>query len=128
MDETGCDSNDLVEESEPHDDDIQWEYYPNACHEPEVFHFKAYQLRSPVVTPLVDPEPWLPFKMREDFEFSKIALAIVMTKTQVNAMIDLLHRCIDKGEGSFTLSNHDEMCWTLGVASDQLPKVCLGSL
>ena len=94
MDETGHDSNDLVEESEPHDDDIRWEYHPNACHEPEVFHFKAYQLRSPVVTPLVDSEPWLPFKMREDFEFSKIALAIAMTKTQVNAMIDLLHSVI----------------------------------
>lgn len=127
MDETGHDSNDLVEESEPHDDDIRREYHPNACREPEVFRFEAYQSRSPVVTPLVDPEPWLPFKTREDFEFAEIALATAMMKTQVNAMIDLLHRCINKGEGSFTLSNHDEMRRTLGVASDRLPKVCLGS-
>ena len=62
--------------------------------------------------------------MREDFEFSEIALATATTKTQVNATIGLLHRCIDKGKGSFTLSNFDEMCETLKVASDQLPKVC----
>ena len=48
-------------------------------------------------------------------------------KSVLGGRVALTHRCIDKGEGSFTLSNHDEMCWTLGVASDQLPKVCLGS-
>jgi len=57
------------------------------------------------------------------FEFAEIALDTVMTKAQVDATINLLHRCIKKGKGSFTLSNHDEMRKTLKVAADRLPKI-----
>ena len=129
-------SNDSIEEEsethndiqqECHDDDIRREYHPNAHREPEVFRFDDYQSTPPVFAPPVEPEPWLLFKMREDFEFAEIALATAMTKSQVDATIDLLHRCIDKGKGSFTLSNHEEMRRTLKVASDRLPKVGLGS-
>ena len=113
---------------EYHDEDIQRVYHPNARREPEVFSFNAYQSTPPVAVPPVEPEPWLPFKTREDFEFAEIALATAMTKAQINATIDLLHKCIDKGKGSFTLSSHDDMRRTLKVASERLPKVCLGSL
>lgn len=108
----------------PNDDDIRREYHPNAHREPEVFSLDAYQSIPPVVTPPVEPEPWLPFKTREDFEFAEIALDSAMTKAQIDATINLLHRCIDKGKGSFTLSNHQEMRKTLKTAAERLPKVC----
>lgn len=108
---------------QPNDEDIRREYHPNSHRETEIFSFDAYQSIPPVVIPPVEPEPWLPFKTREDFEFAEIALATAMTKAQIDATIGLLHRCIDKGKGSFTLSNHDEMRKTLKVASDRLPKV-----
>ena len=113
---------------EYHNEDIQQVYHPNACRDPEVFSFDTYQSTLPVVVPPAEPEPWLPFKMREDFEFTEITLATVMTKAQINATIDLLHKCIDKGKGSFTLSSHNEMRQTLKVALERLPKVCLGLL
>ena len=121
-DKANHDPSDPTKESRPHNDDIQWEYHPSTNREPEVFSFDTYQSILPTVTPPVDPKPWLPFKTREDFEFSEIALDAAMTKAQVDATIDLLHRCI-KGKGKFTLSNCDEMCWTLKVASERLPKV-----
>ena len=108
---------------QPNDEDIRREYHPSAHRKPEVFSFDDYQSIPPVIPPPVEPEPWLPFKTREDFEFAEIALDTAMTKAQVDATIDLLHRCIKKGEGSFTLSNHNEMRETLKVAADRLPKV-----
>lgn len=124
MNEASQDLGNPVDEQGPCSDDIRREYHPSAGRKPEIFGFEAYRSISSGVTPPVEPEPWLPFKTREDFEFSEIALATAMTKTQVNATIGLLHRCIDKGKGSFTLSNFDEMRETLKVASDRLPKVC----
>ena len=120
------DGNDLLstdDDTRPNDEDVRREYHPNAHREPEVFSFDDYQSIPLVVTPPVEPEPWLPFKTREDFEFAEIALDTAMMKAQVDATINLLHRCIKKGKGSFTLSNHDEMRKTLKVAADRLPKI-----
>ena len=108
-DEANHDPSDPTKESRPHNDDIRREYHPSTNCEPEVFSFDTYQSILPTVTPPVDSKPWLPFKTREDFEFSEIALDTAMTKAQVDAMIDLPHRCI-KGKGKFTLSNCDKMC------------------
>ena len=122
------DSDSSLDKTSPFKDDIRREYHPNSGCEPEIFRFKDYQSSPPCATSPVEPEPWLPFKTREDFEFSEIALATAMSRVQVNAMIDLLHQCIRKGKGSFTLSNFNEMRETLKIASNRLPKVCSGSL
>lgn len=123
------DSSGFTEDPRPFDDDIRREYHPSTGRKPEIFRFDAYQpVSSGTAAPPVDPEPWSPFKTREDFEFAEIALATAMTKAQSDAMINLLHRCIDKGKDSFTLSNCDEMRRTLKLASERLPKVCSGPL
>ena len=75
--------------------------------------------------PPEDPEPWAPFKTRADFEFAALAQDTGMSKAQVNTLIGLFHRCIESGKGYFMISSHDEMCDTLKVASEQLPKVSL---
>lgn len=124
---TSQDSGSLVDETSHLKDDIRREYHPNSGREPEIINFEDYKSSSPSNIPLGEPEPWLPFKTREDFEFAEIALATAMSKVQVNATIDLLHRCIKKGKGSFTLANFNEMRETLKVASNRLPKVCSGS-
>ena len=104
MNKASQDLGNLVDKQGPCSDDIRQEYHPSASCKPGIFGFEAYRSISSGVMPPVEPEPWLPFKTGEDFEFSEIALATAMTKTQVNATIGLLHRCIDKGKGSFTLS------------------------
>jgi len=110
----------------PNDDDIRVEYHPSSGREPEVSAFEDFVRVAPEHTPLAppDPDPWTPFNTREDFEFAELALETGMSKAQVNRMIDLFHKCIEK-KGRFTLSNHAEMRKTLEAASERLPKVCL---
>ena len=69
-----------------------------------------------------EPEPWAPFRTREDFEFAELALETGMTRGQVNAMIKLFHKCIEEG-GSFTIKNHKDMADTFEKASNRLAKV-----
>lgn len=121
------DSDSLADEAIHFKDDIRREYHPNSGREPEICRFEDYRSSAPSSTSPIEPEPWLPFKTREDFEFAEIALATAMSKEQVNATIGLLHRCIGKGKGSFTLSNFNEMRETLKVASNRLPRVSSGS-
>ena len=73
----------------------------------------------------VGPDPWAPFKTKEDFEFTELVLGARMSKAEINAMISLLHRCIGDKENHFTLSSYDEMHRILAMASEQLPKVCI---
>ena len=79
---------------------------------------------APDSVPPVGPDPWLPFRTREDFEFAELVLAAKMSKAEVNSLINLFNRC--KGENShFTLSSYDDMHKLLETASELLPKVCL---
>ena len=83
------------------------------------------RVTSPDISPPVDSNPWAPFKTREDFEFAELMLKGGMPKAQINALISLFHKCIEKGKGSLTFLNHSEMQKTLDIASERLPKVCL---
>lgn len=85
--------------------------------------FEEFGRAAQCNTTLVDPEPWMPFRMREDFEFAEIVQGANMTKHQANALISLFHQCTEDGKGSFTLSSYGEMLSTLKTASEQLPKV-----
>ena len=107
------------------DGDIQIEYHPSSGHNPKIFPFGESTQAALHSTPPADPEPWAPFKTREDFEFTTFVQDAGMLKAQVNKLIDLLHRCVEGGKDSFTLSSHGEMHDTLALASEQLPKVCL---
>lgn len=119
------DTNAGNEDESPNNDDIRIEYHPSSGREPETFAFEDFVRVAPDSPPYpVDLDPWVPFNSREDFEFAELALATGMSKAQVNAMIDLFHKCIKK-EGSFTLSNYAEMHKKLALASERLPKVCL---
>ena len=108
-----------------HSSDIRVEYHPNSGHAPETFLSGEFGRVTQGHGTLVDPEPWAPFRTREDFEFAKIARNTRMAKKDANDMINLFHRCTKDGSGPFTLSSFDEMRNTLKAASEQLPKVLL---
>ena len=104
------------------DGNIRVEYHPNSGHEPDLFNADGYRQLVPDVDATLEPEPWAPFRTREDFEFAEIALETGMTKGQLEALIKLFHKCIAK-EGSFTISNHKDMKNTFDIASNRLAKV-----
>lgn len=108
------------------DGDIQVEYHPNSGRATDFFKIDEYRKSAPNTGVMSEPEPWAPFRTREDFEFAEIALGTGMTRAQTDAMIKLFHRCIKEGEGSFTLLNHKDMADTFRVASNRLAKVCYG--
>ena len=104
---------------------IKIEYHPSSGKQSEVVTLEDFVRATPLdSTHPIDPEPWAPFRTRQDFEFAELALETGMSKAKVNALIKLFHKCIKMGEESFTLSNYKEMRDTLAVASEQLPKVC----
>lgn len=123
MDGTNVDPGNI--DSRTHSDgDIRIEYHPSSGRKPEVFAFEEFTRAVQENTYPADPEPWAPFKTREDFEFAELARETGMTKGQINALIRLFHQCIENGKDSFTLSGYNEMHETLKVASERLPKVC----
>ena len=61
--------------------------------------------------------------VHDNFEFAEIALETGMTRGQVAALIKLFHKCINKGEGSFTISKHKDMADKFKIASNRLTKV-----
>lgn len=106
-----------------HDGDIQVEYHPNSGHGTKIFQPDEYYKPVQNADTAVEPEPWAPFRTREDFEFAEIALETGMTRKQMDAMIKLFHKCIEIGEGGFTISGHKDMEDTLKVAANRLTKV-----
>ena len=66
----------------------------------------------------MEPESWALFQTREDFEFVEIALETDKIRKQVDAMIKLFHKCIEIGEGSFTISGHKDMVLRTGSRRD----------
>jgi len=100
------------------DGDIRIEYHPSSGREPEVFAFEEFTQAVNENAYPMDPEPWAPFKTREDFEFAELARETGMTKAQIDALIRLFHQCIKNGKDSFTLSGYNEMRETLKVASE----------
>ena len=105
------------------DNDIRVEYHPNSGHGVKTFKPDEYCQSVQNTDTMVEPEPWVPFRTREDFEFAEIALETGMTRKQMDAMIKLFHKCIKMGEGCFTISNYKDMEDTLKVAANRLTKV-----
>ena len=100
-----------------HDGNIQVEYYLNSGHGTKIFKPNEYHQSVQNVDTVVEPESWALFQTREDFEFVGIALETHKIRTQVDAMIKLFHKCIEIGEGSFTISGHKDMEDTLKVTT-----------
>ena len=104
------------------DDDIRVEYHPNSGRCTNISKIDEYRQSVPGGKATLEPEPWAPFRTREDFEFTELVLDAGMKKGQVKALIKLFHKCIE-GEGSFTIPKYKDMEDTLKLASNRLAKV-----
>ena len=103
-------------------DDVRVEYHPSSGRRAEVFKSNKYPPLAPEGSTIVEPEPWAPFRTREDFEFAEAVLDAGMNKKQMAALIKLFHKCI-KGDGSFTISSPKDLLDMLNVAGNRLTKV-----
>lgn len=105
-------------------DDIRTEYHPRSGLPSKVERFEDYKGQA-TTAPTLQPskKPWLPFRSRVDFEFSEIALKAALNKNAVDALITLIHRCVDE-KGLFTLNNHADISKLWEMASSKLTKVC----
>jgi len=104
------------------DSDIRVEYHPSSGRQTGTFKPNEYHQSVPDCNTTSEPEPWAPFRTREDFEFAEMVLEAGMTRGQVKALIKLFHKCI-KNEGSFTISKYKDLEKTFKVASNRLAKV-----
>ncbi|KAG1840105.1 hypothetical protein C8R48DRAFT_621151 [Suillus tomentosus] len=68
------------------EDDIQVQYHPSSQRPMQVFQFEDYGrgLGAPTVVPLVEPEPWYPFRTRIDFEVVELVLEAALTHQQTD--------------------------------------------
>lgn len=112
------------------DGDIRVEYHPNSGCECKTFTFEEFQHIGSEARRAhpPDPEPWLPFKTRQDFEFAEIVLDTGMSQDQISALIRLFRKCLEIGEESFTFLNYKDMRSTQTLASERLPKVFFNNL
>ncbi|KAG1882566.1 hypothetical protein F4604DRAFT_1879304 [Suillus subluteus] len=56
----------------------------------------------------IDEEPWHPFRSHGDFEFSEIVLDVVLNKSQINSLLELILR-ISQGKAQITLKNETDL-------------------
>jgi hypothetical protein len=104
-------------QSGPSIGDIKIEYHPDTNRQPDIIPFKTYQARQKVKKPKSKTRrPWKPFGTRSEFEFAEVTLKAGLTKNQVNALIQVMQRCI-QGEDSFEIRDHDHLCtiWNAGA-------------
>ncbi|KAG1850743.1 hypothetical protein C8R48DRAFT_750083 [Suillus tomentosus] len=74
--------------------EFKTEYHPRSGH-PTLFQpFDEFRTSSEVQhnAPIIDDEPWHPFRSRGDFEFSEIAIEAALNKSQINSLLSLITR------------------------------------
>jgi len=104
-------------QSGPSIGDIKIEYHPDTKRVPDIIPSKDYRARQKKKKLQSNTRrPWKPFGTRSEFEFAEVALRAGLTKNQVNALIQVMQRCINK-EDSFEIRDHDHMCtiWDAGA-------------
>jgi len=97
--------------------DIKIEHHPDTKRDPDIIPLKMYQARQKLKKPQLNTKkPWKPFRSRSEFEFAEVALRAGLTKNQVNALIQVMQRCIH-GEDSFAIRDNDHLhaIWNAGA-------------
>ncbi|KAG2142880.1 uncharacterized protein EDB93DRAFT_1241527 [Suillus bovinus] len=89
--------------------EFKTEYHPRSGRQTLFQPFDQFGI-SPEAqdAPIVDKEPWRPFRSRGDFEFSEIAIEAALNKSQINALLNLITR-ISEGHAQITLKNESDL-------------------
>ncbi|KAG2151772.1 hypothetical protein BD769DRAFT_1623523 [Suillus cothurnatus] len=89
--------------------EFKTEYYPRSGR-PTLFQpfdeFRTSEAQHNA--PIIDDEPWRPFRSRGDFEFSEIAIEAALNKSQINSLLSLITR-ISEGRAQITLKNEADL-------------------
>ncbi|KAG0708024.1 hypothetical protein DFH29DRAFT_979603 [Suillus ampliporus] len=85
--------------------EFKTEYHPRSARLPLFQPFDEFGI-SPEVqqAPIIDNEPWRPFRSHGDFEFSEITIEAAPNKFQINALLSLIMH-ISEGCAKITLKN-----------------------
>jgi hypothetical protein len=105
--------------------EFKTEYHPCSGHLTLFQPFDKFCVSSEVQhAPIIDKEPWCPFRSRGDFEFSEIAIEAALNKSRVNALLSLIMR-ISEGNAQITLKNEAELSKAWDNAAVELTPVYL---
>ncbi|KAG1874443.1 hypothetical protein F4604DRAFT_1880894 [Suillus subluteus] len=87
--------------------EFKTEYHPRSGR-PTLFQpFDEFRISSEAQhTPIIDKEPWHPFRSRGDFKFSEIAIEAALNKSQINALFSLI-TCVS--EVSVTYKKNEQV-------------------
>lgn len=105
--------------------EFKTEYHPHSGRQTLFQPFDQFGI-SPETqdAPIVDKEPWRPFRSRGDFEFSEIAIEASLNKSQINALLNLITR-ISEGHAQITLKNESDLSKAWDNAAAELTPVRL---
>ncbi|KAG1845088.1 hypothetical protein DFJ58DRAFT_717530 [Suillus subalutaceus] len=89
--------------------EFKTEYHPRSGRQTLFQPFDQFGI-SPEAqdAPIVDKEPWRPFRSRGDFEFSEITIEAALNKSQINALLSLITH-ISEGHAQITLKNEADL-------------------
>ncbi|KAG1861808.1 hypothetical protein DFJ58DRAFT_715411 [Suillus subalutaceus] len=89
--------------------EFKTEYHPRSGRQTLFQPFDQFGI-SPEAqdVPIVDKEPWRPFRLHGDFEFSEIAIEAALNKSQINTLLSLI-TCISEGHAQITLKNEADL-------------------
>ncbi|KAF8217280.1 hypothetical protein K438DRAFT_1954122 [Mycena galopus ATCC 62051] len=94
----------------PKIDDIRYEFHPHSGLPPEHHSLDEYLQREASRQPLpsTNPQPWLPFRSRLDFEVAEFAQENMLNRVATNKLIALIRRC-GANLKDFTIENFEDM-------------------
>ncbi|KAG2037875.1 hypothetical protein BDR03DRAFT_933870 [Suillus americanus] len=89
--------------------EFKTEYHPRSGRSTLFQPFDKFCISSEAQhAPIIDKEPWRPFRSRGDFEFSEIAIEAALNKSQINALLSLITR-VSEGNAQITLKNEADL-------------------
>ena len=111
-----------------HVNDIAAVYHPGSQQKTKVEHFSNYMktlenTSEPQASEKHDQEPFYPFATRLDFQFAEVALAAHLSRSQTEAMLNIIKEAVE-GKSAFTLSSFSQLQKTWAEAEKMHTAVC----
>lgn len=117
----------LAVSDEPRElDDIKIKYHPNSNLREKIYRFEDYTRERPQAE-APEPDPWKPFKSRDDFELADIILQTGMKEKQVKTLLDIISR-LRRDESDLSFQKYEDVKSGWEQASTLYPSVSLPSV
>jgi len=103
--------------------EFKTEFHPRSRRPDLLQRFEEFGVTRCAPEVPADEEPWRPFQSRGDFEFAEIAVDASLSKTQINALLDLISR-VKMGQTELTLKNENDLRRAYDNVAKELTPVC----